>query len=204
MSPYLSRSAGWRARQHLAQLAVLFALYLGAEPHGLFADALLDDDVEADEGTAADKQDVRRVHLDELLVGMLAAALGRDARHGPFNELEEGLLHTLARNVAGDGGVFRFPADLVDLVDVHDAPLGALDVVVRVLEKLEDDVLNVFAHVARLGEGGGVGDGERHVEDRASVWARRVLPVPVGPMSRILLFWSSTSSPISCCTPIRL
>ena len=42
--------------------------------------------------------------------------------------------------------------------------LGALDVEVRRLEELEQDVLDVLADVAGLGQGGRVGDGERHVE----------------------------------------
>jgi hypothetical protein len=33
------------------------------------------------------------------------------------------------------------------------------------LEQLEHDVLDVFAHVAGFGQGGGIGDGERHMED---------------------------------------
>jgi hypothetical protein len=66
---------------------------------------------------------------------------------------------------AGDRGVLALARDLVDLVDVDDAPLRALHVVVRGLQQVEDDVLDVLAHVARLGERGGVGDGERHVQD---------------------------------------
>jgi hypothetical protein len=37
--------------------------------------------------------------------------------------------------------------------------------VVRVLKKLDDDVLDILADIARLGERRGVGDGERHVQD---------------------------------------
>ncbi len=70
-----------------------------------------------------------------------------------------------AGDVAGDGGVVALAGDLVDLVDVDDAPLGALDVVVGGLDEVEEDVLHVLADVAGLGEGGGVGDGEGDVED---------------------------------------
>ena len=70
----------------------------------------------------------------------------------PFEDFEQGLLHALAGDVAGDGGVLALARDLVDLVDVDDAALGALDVVVGVLEQVEDDVLDVLADVAGLGE----------------------------------------------------
>ena len=42
--------------------------------------------------------------------------------------------------------------------------LRLLDVVVALLQQLLDDVLDVLADVARFGQRGGVGDGERHVE----------------------------------------
>ena len=97
-------------------------------------------------------------------MGVLAAALGRHGGRGALEDLEQRLLHALARHVAGDRRVLALAGDLVDLVDVDDPRLGLLDVVVGGLDQLEEDVLDVLAHVARLGESGGVGDGEGHVE----------------------------------------
>src|SRR5690606_5851800 len=71
----------------------------------------------------------------------------------------------LPADVAGDRGVVRLAADLVDFVDVDDAALGPLDVVVGGLQQLEDDVFDVLAHVTGFGQGRGVGHGERHVDD---------------------------------------
>ncbi len=117
------------------------------------------------EGAAADEQHVGGVDGEELLVRVLAAALRRHAGHRALEDLEQRLLHALARDVARDGRVVGLARDLVDLVDVDDAGLGALDVEVGRLDQLEQDVLDVLAHVAGLGERRGVGDGERHVED---------------------------------------
>src|SRR5690606_42149656 len=64
---------------------------------------------------SADEQDVGRVDLQEVLVGVLAPALRRHAGHGAFDELEQGLLHALTRDVARDRGVVRLARDLVDL-----------------------------------------------------------------------------------------
>ena len=100
---------------------------------------------------------------------------------GPFQDLEQGLLHALARDVPGDGGVVGLAGDLVDLVDVDDARLGLLDVEVGGLDELEEDVLHVLAHVAGLGEGGRVGDGERHVEDAGQGLRQQGLAAPGGP-----------------------
>ncbi len=97
--------------------------------------------------------------------GMLASALGRHVGHGALEDLQQGLLHALARDVAGDRGVAALAPDLVDLVDVDDALLGGRDVVVGGLQQAHQDVLHVLAHVAGLGQGRGVGDGEGHVQE---------------------------------------
>ena len=55
--------------------------------------------------------------------------------------------------------------DLVHFVDIDDAALGRLDVEVGGVEQLEEQVLDIFADVAGLGEGGGVADGEGDIED---------------------------------------
>jgi hypothetical protein len=55
--------------------------------------------------------------------------------------------------------------DLVDLVDVDDPGLRLFDVEVGRLDQLQEDVLDVLAHVARLGEGGRIGDREGDVQN---------------------------------------
>ena len=102
--------------------------------------------------------------MDELLLGVLASAVGRDVGDRALEQLQKRLLHALARNVARDRGVLTAAGDLVDLVDVDDAALRAFDVKIRRLQQLKDDVLHVLADVAGLGERGGVGDGKGHVE----------------------------------------
>ena len=137
----------------------------GAEPDQFLTDPVLDDVLEPGERAAADEQDVRGVHLQEVLLGVLAPALGRHARHRAFDDLEQRLLHALARDIARDRGVLARARDLVDLVDVDDAALRAFDVVIGVLQQRDDDVLDVLADVAGLGEIRGVGDRERYVQD---------------------------------------
>ncbi len=111
-----------------------------------------------------DEQHVGGVDLDELLVRMLAAALRRNRRDRALEDLEQGLLHALARHVARDRRVLGLAGDLVDLVDVDDAGLGALDVVVGGLDELQEDVLDIFTDVAGLGERRRIRHRERHVE----------------------------------------
>src|SRR5688572_4729333 len=151
-------------RQQVPHAAILVALDLGAEAHARASHPRLDVLVEADEGAAADEEDVRGIDLNELLMRMLASALRRNIRDGAFENLQEGLLHPFAGHVARDRRILGFPSDLVDLVDVDDAALRALDVVVGRLQQPQDDVLDVLADVPRLGQRGGIGDGEGHAK----------------------------------------
>ena len=112
---------------------------------------------------------------------MLAAALRRDVGDGTLEDLEQGLLDALPRHVAGDRRVLRLARDLVDLVDVDDPGLRALDVVVGRLDQLEQDVLDVFADVAGLGQRGRVGDGERYVQHPGQGLGQVGLPAAGGP-----------------------
>ena len=118
-----------------------------------------------DERAAADEQDVGGVHRREFLVRVLAPALRRNIRNRTFQDLQQRLLHALARDIAGDRRILVLAADLVDLVDVDDALLALLHVAVGGLQQLQDDVLDILAHVPGFGQGGGIHDGERHVQN---------------------------------------
>src|SRR5262245_60646505 len=160
--PVLDQILRFELFQRRADVARAHGLDVGLEPQRLLADAAFDLLVEPDEGAAADEQDVGRVDLEELLVRMLAPALRRDVGHRAFEDLEQRLLHALARHVARNRRVLVLAADLVDLVDVDDALLALLDVAAGGLQQLEDDVLDVLADVAGLGQRRRVDDGERH------------------------------------------
>src|SRR5690606_19341966 len=83
----------------------------------------------------------------------------------PLQDLEQRLLHALARDVPRDARILRLTRDLVDLVDVDDASLAFGNVVIGRLEQAYQDVLHVLAHVTRLGQRRGVGDRERDLEN---------------------------------------
>ena len=162
--PVLDEVLGQHLGEQLAGVALGLRLHRAVEADALVADAALDDLLQPGERPTQDEQHVRGVDLDELLVRVLAPALRRHRRLGALEDLQQRLLHALARDVPGDRRVLALAGDLVDLVDVDDPRLGPLDVEVGGLDQLEQDVLDVLADVAGLGEGGGVGDGERHVE----------------------------------------
>src|SRR6185503_8123124 len=136
--------------QVAAMRAQVDRAHIGGEADAALLRAVEDDLLEAGEGAAADEENVRRVDLQEFLLGVLAAALRRDRSDRAFDELEQRLLHAFTGHVTRDRRVVRLARDLVDLVDVDDAGLRLLDVVVALLEQLLNDVLDVLTDVARF------------------------------------------------------
>ena len=103
--------------------------------------------------------------MDKLLLRVLASALRRDGSDRSFQNFQQRLLHAFAGNVPGDGGVLALAGDLVDLIHIDDAPLGPLHVEIRRLQKPQQDVLHIVAHVAGLSQGRGIGNGEGHLQN---------------------------------------
>ena len=95
---------------------------------------------------------------------MLAPALRRNRRDRAFNQFKQRLLHALAGHIAGNRRVVGLARNLVDFVDVDDAELRLLDFIVAGLQQFLDDVLDILADITGLGQRGGVGHGERHIE----------------------------------------
>ena len=95
---------------------------------------------------------------------MLSASLRRHVGHGAFEHFQQCLLHPFSGDVPGDGGVFALAGDLVDFIDVDDAPLGLFHILIRFLQQPQQNVFHVFSDVARLGKGGGVGHRKGHIE----------------------------------------
>ena len=101
----LDQVFGLHLAKHLCQAALFFAFDRSAKANARCFSAVFNDFFNARKSTAADEQNVRGVDLQEVLIRMLAAALGRDAGHRAFNQFQQGLLHTFAGHVTGDRGV---------------------------------------------------------------------------------------------------
>src|SRR5579884_3253839 len=129
------------------------------------AESLLDDLVQALEGAAANKEDIRSVDLDEVLVRVLATALRRHVGDCSLDDFEQRLLYALARYVARDGWVIRFTRDFVDLIDIDDAALGPRHIEIGGLDEAQENVFDILTDVASLRQRGGVGDAEGDIQN---------------------------------------
>src|ERR1035438_10316065 len=135
-----------------------------AEAQGLLAHTARDDFFQTYEGAAANEKNIRSIDGREFLMRMLAPALGRNIGDRPLQYLQQRLLHALTGHVAGDRRVLVLAADLVNLIYIDDAGLRSTHIAFGGLEKLENDVFDIFAYIASLGERSGVDDCEGHIQ----------------------------------------
>ena len=133
--------------------------------HSSLADPGINDLIEAVKSASNDKQDVCRVDLNELLLGMLASSLWRDRCVCPLDDLQKCLLHTFAGDISCDGDVLTFLRYFIDFIDINDTELSSLDVVVSGLDQLKKDILNVLAYITRFCESRRIGDRERDIDN---------------------------------------
>jgi hypothetical protein len=151
-------------------LGLLGLLDAGAEAEPPLADPAPHQLLDAVEGSRADEQDVRGVDLNQLLLGTVASAVGRDRGLLAFQDLEQRLLDAFSRHVARHRWTAALAGDLVDLVDAHDAAAGLLGVVAGVAIQRLDDAVHVLPDVTGLGQRGGV----RHREGDIQLLGQRL------------------------------
>ena len=96
---------------------------------------------------------------------MLAPTLRRNRSNCTFHDLQKRLLNAFARHITCDRRVVRLAADFIDFVDIDDTALCAFDVVIGRLEKLENDVFDVFTDIAGFRECRCIRHGERHIDN---------------------------------------
>jgi hypothetical protein len=80
-------------------------------------------------------------------MGMLSPALRRHVTTAAFQDFQERLLHAFSRNITRNTDVVRLAADLIDFIDINDPDLGSLHVVIGVLQKPQDDILDILSDV---------------------------------------------------------
>ena len=125
---------------------------------------------------------------------MLSSALRRNGSYSSLQDFQQCLLYTLAGNISCDRSCFSdFSCDFIDLIDVDDSVLSALDIIVCCLNEAEQNVFYVLADITCLGERRCVCNCKRNVDQFWPVSVQIRFPEPVGPSIRMLLFCSSMS-----------
>ncbi len=154
-------------RRDILQQVVLIDLcscLLRRKTHGLGIHALRDLTLYTVESTSADKEDIFRIDLNHLLLGVLTSPLRRHVDNRAFQHLKQALLYAFSAHIARDRRVLGLTGNLIHLIEEDDTPLRFRYIVVSVLQQAHEQRLHVFAYITRLGQRGSVADSERHLE----------------------------------------
>ena len=156
---------GLDLRQKLADVLLLLALDIRAKAHGFLVQPLLNDLFKTVKGTAADKQNICSINLDEFLMRMLSSTLRRHVGYRTLHDFQKRLLYALTGNIPGDRGVLTLTGNFVDLIDINDAVLRALHIKIRRLQQSQQDIFHIIAYIASLCQGCGVGNSEGNLQN---------------------------------------
>ena len=87
-------------------------------------------------GTATDKQNIGGINTDKLLMGMLSASLRRNTCHSTLHNFQKCLLYTLTGYISGNGHIFTLLGNFINFIDVNNAVLGTLHIIICRLNQL--------------------------------------------------------------------
>ena len=73
-------------------------------------------------------------------------------------------MNSLTGNISGNGEVFRLTSNFVNLVNVNNANLRALNVPVSRRDEFQKNVFNVLANITGFRKRGSIGNGKRNLQ----------------------------------------
>ena len=102
--------------------------------------------------------------MNKLLLRMLTATCWWNTCHRTFKNLQKCLLNTLARDITSNRKVLGLASNLVNLIDVDNAYLSALNIAVSSSNELKQDILDIFTNVASLSKSCCVSNSKRNLK----------------------------------------
>ena len=95
---------------------------------------------------------------------MLSSSLRRNAGNCALQDLKKRLLDTLTGYISCDGRILRLSCYLVDLINVDNAVLRTVNIIISCLNDLQQNILHILAYISGLREGCGVCNGKRYIQ----------------------------------------
>ena len=129
-----------------------------------FTKTLFDDFFNAIKGTTHDEEDIFSIHLNHLLLWMLASTLRRHASNGSLDNLEEGLLHPFTRNITCDRYILTLLGNLVNFIHIDNPTLCTFNIKVSSLQEFEEDIFHVLTNITSLSKSCRICDRKRYIQ----------------------------------------
>ena len=130
----------------------------------LFTNTISNNFVQPNKRTTTDEENILRVNMNELLTRMLSTALWRNTCIGTFQNFKKRLLYTFTRNIACNREVLCFTRNFVDLVYIYNTHFCALNIAISSVNKLKQNVFDIFTYIASFGKRGCIGNCKRNFQ----------------------------------------
>ena len=95
---------------------------------------------------------------------MFSSALRRNVCNSTLNNFKQCLLNALAAYVSGNRRIFGFSGYFIDFIDINNAAFRTFNVIIRRLDKLQKNILDVLTYISCFGECSCVGNRKRNVK----------------------------------------
>src|SRR5699024_8064251 len=104
------------------------------------------------------------IELNELLVRMLAAALRWNGGNRSFQDFQQCLLYTFARDVTRYGRIVGLAGNLIYFINVDDSAACTLHVKISCLKQLKQNVFDIFTDITSLSQRSRISNRERYIQ----------------------------------------
>ena len=86
--------------------------------------------------------------MEKLLLRMLASALWRNTGFCSLQDFQKCLLYAFTGNITGNGYIFCFFCDFINLIEINNTMLSTLNIIIRCLNDFEKNVFNIFSDIS--------------------------------------------------------
>ena len=102
--------------------------------------------------------------MNKLLLRMLTSTCWRNTCNGTLKNLQKCLLNAFTRDVTSNREVLGLASNLINLIDVDNTYLSAVNIAICGSNELKQDILDIFTNVTSLGKGCCVSNSKRHLK----------------------------------------
>ena len=100
---------------------------------------------------------------------MFSSTLWRNRCNRAFHDFQKCLLHTFTGYIPGNGSIFGFSCNFINLIDVDDSLLCPLDIIVSGLDNLKQNVFHVFSYITGFCQRSGICDRKGNIQHSCQI-----------------------------------
>ena len=139
-------------------------MHICTKTNRILSNTPLNNVVQRSKCSSANEQDIFRVNLHCFLVRVFTSSLWWNVRDSALNNFQQCLLNTFPGNIPCNRDVFTFSGNFVNFINIDNALLRALYVIIRRLQEFQHNVFYVFTNISCLCQRCRISYRKRHIK----------------------------------------